>query len=74
MRNYGLELDRSQNSFNLGWAARSPIFWGLKFKVPETPTWYFIDDLSNFALVVLVFAEVVVVLDELASFLARLTK
>ena len=55
-------------SFNLGWAARSSFFWGLKFKVPEAPTWYFTEDLSNFALVVRVFAEVVVVLDELVSF------
>ena len=64
MSSCGLELDRSQDSFNLGWAARSPFFRGLKFKVPETPTWYFTDDLSNLALAVRGLAEVVIVLDE----------
>ena len=54
--------------FNLGWAARSSIFWGLKFKVPETLTWHFTDDLSNFALVFLMFVELAVALDELAAF------
>ena len=43
-------------------------FMQQRVKVPATLTWNFTDDLSNFALVVFVFAEVFVVLDELASF------
>ena len=47
MISFGLWLDGSQEFFNLGWAARSLFFRGLKFKVPKTPTWYLTDDLSN---------------------------
>ena len=47
LSSFGLWLDRSQDSSNFGWAAWTPFFRSLKFKVPETPTWYFTDNLSN---------------------------
>ena len=68
MNGFGLWLDRSQDSFNLGWAARSPSFRDLKFNVAETLTWYFTDEVSDHPIMAVNgVAEVVDVLYELES-------
>ena len=67
LSSFGLWLDRSQDFFNLGWAARSPFFSGVKFSV-QNPDWVFQWwPVQSPTMAVLGAAEVVDVLDELAS-------